>query len=733
MSLRDITLKTEYRSFQDNIAQDFYIPALKQAVIYKRAVGFFSSSILSMITAGLYEFYQHEGQIELLASPKLSKEDIEAIEQGYAAREDIIKRSLRRELVDYEDFCTQNRLNLLANLIADGRLDIKIVVPKGRKGIGMYHEKVGLLEDSFGNIVAFSDSMNESGNALEQNYESFDVFCSWHEADAARVKQKSADFTRLWYNLDSHAFVQSFPEVMTDLIDKYRIGPVKPVSDIYSEYQPQSGEQIAEMADDQDTDDQNEEKDFGFQLPKDLILYPYQQQAIDSWRQHGFQGIFDMATGTGKTLTGLGALAALCRQEQHLAVIIVCPYQHLVDQWVEDIRKFNVHPIIGHSDSPQHDYKEKLRKAVFSFNLGARDFFCFVCTNATFASSWAQEELASLHDPSVLVVDEAHNFGAEKLVQTLQKNYTYRLALSATMDRHNDPEGTKCLRRFFGETCIHYDLGRAIQEKKLVPYDYYPVVIYLTETELKKYQRLTIEIGKGIYKKKGKIIVTQKAKTLLLKRSRLVAGAKNKVEKLREMMPEFKDKHDMLIYCGAAQVGVEDENLDIRQIDYISRMLNFEFDMRTAQFTSKESMEERALRIEEFKLHDIQALVAIKCLDEGVNIPSIRTAFILASTTNPKEYIQRRGRVLRRYPGKESAVIYDFITLPRSLDEVRNSDAELGRHELALVKNELNRMIEFRDLARNFYVSDHLIDDIRDAYNIPVTENEFVDEREEWG
>lgn len=250
---------------------------------------------------------------------------------------------------------------------------------------------------------------------------------------------------------------------------------------------------------------------------------------------------------------------------------------------------------------------------------------------------------------------------------------------------------------------------------------------------MKKYQQLTIEIGKGIYKKKGKIIVTQKAKTLLLKRSRIVAGAMNKVEKLREMMLEFKDKHDMLIYCGAAQVGIKDENLDIRQIDYISRMLNFELEMRTAQFTSKESMDERALRIEEFKSHDIQALVAIKCLDEGVNIPSIRTAFILASTTNPKEYIQRRGRVLRRYPGKESAVIYDFITLPRSLDEVRNSDAALGRHELALVKNELNRMVEFRNLARNFYVSDHLIDEIRDTYNIPITETEFVDEREEWG
>ena len=731
MSLQDIALKTEYRSFQDDIAQDFYIPALKQAVRYKRAVGFFSSSILSMITAGLYEFYQHEGKIELLASPKLSRKDIEAIEQGYAARETVIERSLRRELLDYEDFCTLNRLNLLANLIADKRLDIKIVVPKGRKGIGMYHEKVGLLEDSFGNIVAFSGSMNESGNALEQNYESFDVFCSWQEADAARVMQKSADFTRLWYNLDSHASVQTFPEVTSYLVDKYRIGPVKPIKEIYPVYHPQSDEQIAETVDDNEAKVESQKS--GFQIPKELRLYSYQQQAINSWRQHGYRGIFDMATGTGKTLTGLGALAALCEQKPRLAVIIVCPYQHLVDQWGEDIEKFKVHPIIGHSTSPQHNYKERLRWAVFSFNLEARDFFCFICTNATFAADWAQAEFAKLKEPSVLVVDEAHNFGAEKLMQTLQKNYTYRLALSATMDRHNDPEGTECLYRFFGDVCIHYDLGRAIQEKKLVPYDYYPVVIYLTETELKKYQQLTIEIGKGIYKKKGKIIVTQKAKTLLLKRSRIVAGAMNKVEKLREMMLEFKDKHDMLIYCGAAQVGIEDENLDIRQIDYISRMLNFELEMRTAQFTSKESMDERARRIEEFKSHAIQALVAIKCLDEGVNIPSIRTAFILASTTNPKEYIQRRGRVLRRYPGKESAVIYDFITLPRSLDEVRNSDAALGWHELALVKNELNRMVEFRNLARNFYVSDHLIDEIRDTYNIPITETGFVDEREEWG
>lgn len=728
MSLRDIALKTEYRSFQDDIAREFYIPVLEQAISYKRAVGFFSSSILSMIATGLYEFYQHEGHIELLASPKLSMEDIEAIEKGYVEREAVIEQALKRELLNYDDFQTLDRLNLLSNLIAENRLEIKIVEPKNQKGLGMYHEKVGLLEDSLGNIIAFSGSMNESGNALEQNYESFDVFCSWDESDAMRVKQKAAAFARLWYNLEPHVSVRAFPEVMSYLVGKYHTGPIKPVKDLYTEDLSSMTVRDVEL-----TPEELDFEDKGFQMPADLTLYSYQQQAINAWKQHNFRGIFDMATGTGKTLTGLGALATLCMHESHLAVIIVCPYQHLVDQWVIDIRKFGVHPIIGHSASSQHNYKAKLKQAIFSFNLGARDYFCFICTNATFSTNWAQDEVRKIKGPTVLLVDEAHNFGAEKLVQTLKYDYTYRLALSATMNRHNDPEGTECLRKFFGDICIYYDLGRAIREKKLVPYDYYPVITYLTEDELKKYQQLTFEIGKNIYKKNKKVIITHRAKILLLKRSRLVAGATNKIVKLREIIPDFQDKLDMLIYCGTAQIGAEGEGLDLRQIDYISRMLNFEFRMRTAQFTSRESMDVRAHRIEEFKEHEIQALIAIKCLDEGVNIPSVRTAFILASTTNPKEYIQRRGRVLRRYPGKEFAVIYDFITLPRPLEEVRNTDIKSMQHEITLVRNELNRMVEFRNLARNFYISDRLIEEIRDAYHILPTENIFIDEKEEWG
>ena len=729
MSLQDITLKTEYRTLKDDIANEFYIPVLKEAIRYKRAVGFFSSSILAMITDGLYELYRNGGHIQILASPKLSDDDIEAIKQGYENRTAIIKNALLRELGDYDDFKTRDRLNLLACLIAENRLDFKIVEPISNKRNGMYHEKVGIIEDSAGNVIAFSGSMNESSNAVENNYESFDVFCSWENTDAERVKTKVRAFARLWENKEDNVRTYDFPEVEEFFVRKYQ-------TSTKSLYESDDKKVLVNKVEDEECDYvlvNTQNLNNGFIKPEWLHLYDYQQEAIDNWRENGYRGIFDMATGTGKTLTGLSALADLCLSRKRLAVVIVCPYQHLVDQWVEDIVKFKVKPIIGHSASPQRNFKERLRNAVFSFNLEVQNFFCFICTNATFASAAIQRELIKLNADTALVVDEAHNFGADSLRGILGKSdFTYRLALSATLDRHNDPDGTAILYKYFGKVCISYDLGKAIKEKKLVPYYYYPIVVYLTDDERNEYHELTVQIGKGIYKKNGKVIVTQLAKKLLLKRARLVAGAKNKILELKSIMAEKSTEHDMLIYCGATNVEDDDSSEDIRQIDYITRMLNFDYDMRVVQFTSHENEAERQNRIEDFKNREVQALVAIKCLDEGVNIPSIRTAFILASTTNPKEYIQRRGRVLRRYPGKEYAAIYDFVTLPRPLDVVVNSDYELAKHELALIKNEINRMSEFRDLSLNFYVADRMITEIRDAYNL-YDDIDFVDEEDEWG
>ena len=193
MSLKnyDNHIKSEYRSLIDNVVQDFYIPLLKEAVTYKRAVGFFSSTALVELSIGIGVMAERGGHIQIVASPHLSSEDIEAIRKGYEDRDRIIEGALLRSLSNPTDYYSMERLNLLASLIAEGILDIKIAYTEDKNGIGMYHEKMGIIEDKERNIVAFSGSMNESLTAMSINYETIDVFCNWKsESDAQRVLLK---------------------------------------------------------------------------------------------------------------------------------------------------------------------------------------------------------------------------------------------------------------------------------------------------------------------------------------------------------------------------------------------------------------------------------------------------------------------------------------------------------------------------------------------------------------
>ena len=409
-------------------------------------------------------------------------------------------------------------------------------------------------------------------------------------------------------------------------------------------------------------------------------------------------------------------------------MIIVCPYQHLVEQWVEDIVKFNMNPIIGYSASSQKDWKRRLEDAIRDQKLEVRnkEFFCFICTNATFSSDFVQTQINKIRGNALLVVDEAHNFGAEYLSKLLSEKFTYRLALSATLERHNDEEGTAKLFSYFGEKCIEYSLDRAIEEKKLTRYKYYPIIVTLNDDELRRYSELTYEIGKCLIKgKNGKVKLSEKGKILALARARLVAGAEDKITKLEEYIrPYLHDRH-IFVYCGATKLLRENQDFttvddeDLRQIDVVTDLLGNKLNMKVSQFTSKEDVEEREILKREFADGDtLQALIAIKCLDEGVNIPKIKVAFILASTTNPKEYIQRRGRVLRLAEGKEYAEIYDFIALPRPLDDVPSLTVEQMKKELSLVKNELCRAKEFARIAMNMVEAESVLDEIKEAYSI---------------
>lgn len=716
MSLQDIEIKSEYRSLLDNVAKDFYIPLLQQAVSYKRAVGFFSSSALVEISKGISALVKNGGKILLVASPYLSAEDVEAIRKGYELRDNIIKKALVRELKEAKDVYEKDRLNLLANLISDGILDIKIAFTEDENKMGMYHEKMGIISDDFGNKVAFSGSMNESAAAMTLNYETIDVFCSW-KGEQDRVAAKENAFASIWNDCEPNIRIIDFPNLKQEIIDRY-----KKATPNYDIDKHEFGERIYVL-------EEATKYRLGPDIPRNVQLHDYQIKAIDEWEKRDYRGIFDMATGTGKTFTGLGAIARLSeRVSDKLAVIIVCPYQHLVEQWVEDIAKFNMNPIIGYSASSQKDWKRRLEDAIRDQKLKVRnkEFFCFICTNATFSSDFVQTQIHKIRGNALLVVDEAHNFGAEYLSKLLSEKFTYRLALSATLERHNDEEGTAKLFSYFGEKCIEYSLDRAIEEKKLTRYKYYPIIVTLNDDELRRYSELTYEIGKCLIKgKNGKVKLSEKGKILALARARLVAGAEDKITKLEEYIrPYLHDRH-ILVYCGATKLLRENQDFttvddeDLRQIDVVTDLLGNKLNMKVSQFTSKEDVEEREILKREFADGDtLQALIAIKCLDEGVNIPKIKVAFILASTTNPKEYIQRRGRVLRLAEGKEYAEIYDFIALPRPLDDVPSLTVEQMKKELSLVKNELCRAEEFARIAMNMVEAESVLDEIKEAYSI---------------
>lgn len=719
MSFTDLNLLKHYKTYKNNIVKEFYIPILQEAVLYQRSVGFFSSTALIELTKGISGIVKNGGKIQFIVSPYLSEEDVKAIQKGYEKKK-IIENALLREYREPESYFQEERLNLLAHLIEDGHLDIKVAFTTPNKSTGMYHEKVGIVEDSNGNKIVFTGSLNETINAFYNNYESIVVFTSWEESKQYAEEMQN-DFDLLWNNKDDDLEIIEFPEVIKEKIKLNKRPTVN--------YKIDQEEKIEEI----------KIKKGIPHIPDGFELRDYQKDAIERWKDQDYQGIFDMATGTGKTYTGLGAATRLFEDKGRLAIIIVCPYQHLVEQWVEDIKLFNMFPTIGYSASKQKNWKKRFEDDVLDFSIGVIDTFCFVTTNATYSSNFVTEQMSSLGKDTLLLVDEAHNFGSVNLRNKLYSTIEYRLALSATLDRHGDEEGTQYLKNYFGEKCIEYDLKRAIDEGKLTPYYYHPVIVYLDEEEMAEYRDISYRASKECHKdKNGKFKISEKGKMLLLQRARIVAGAKSKLDTLRKLMRQYKEDTHILVYCGATRVQTfeydesEYDEEGERQIVVVSKILGNELGMKVTHFTSNESAEEREIIKRRFSIADpYQAIVAIKCLDEGVNIPSIKTAFILASTTNPKEYIQRRGRVLRLAKDKPFAVIYDFVTLVKPLEEVDQYCADYNC-ERTLAKRELARIKEFGEISLNSRDSDELINDIECAYRITGEDMEVEDDGSEF-
>lgn len=717
MSFPELDIKIRYRSEIHNFPKDFLIPVLSQTKTYKRGTGYFSTTSLIQLSIGLFEMARNGGKIQLVCSPQLDAKDIEAINYGYKNRDEVIEESILRSILDPIDYFEEERLNLIATLIANGNLDIKIAFIENEDGFSLYHEKIAIFIDHDGNKISYAGSVNESGNGLDGNFESIYTFCSWKDqSQIEAVHISEDDFDQMWENETIKLQVIDFPKLAIQKLMQYK----KP-----------SGVNW-DIDEEQYCYKSYLKKNQRFKIPEGISLHKYQEEAVQQWQMQEYKGIFDMCTGSGKTYTALYGMVQLAKKtEEQLAVFIVCPYIHLVSQWEEDVEQWCSVPIvIAHSKSTNPNWKTDLLKAYKRFRKEGTPFVC-ITTNDTFSEEVIQQYIRRFNDEQnvLLIVDEAHNFGSPQMAKVMPWNVANRIALSATIKRHMDKSGTKKINDYFGPKCIEYTLESAINDGNLVHYDYIPIPVALTNYELDQYKLLSQKLKRYIIVKNGKMKISEAGKPIIYQRTRVLAGAENKIELLMRLFKEYKNDNNILVYCGATSVEDEESGEIFRQIDLVTKKLQTEYQMSVKRFTAEENLKERQNIKTYFSQGMYQVITAIKCLDEGVNIPGIKTAFIMSSSRNPKEFVQRRGRLLRKSDNKKKAKIYDFITLPRELDNIQYGDIEEDR---TIIVGEVARMIEFGRLADNPEVTDNLVNQIMSAYDYFFDAEEEVEKMEEY-
>lgn len=682
--LEDRAFPAAMNTSDDDLAQDFFVPVLSRAVRYDRAVGYFSSGWLKGNARGMLDFAANSGLGRWVTSPILAEEDWAALQSGDAARRDpVLHRALERNITDLSELLEKDTMAGLAWMVADGILDFRLALPRNKLERGDFHDKFGIFTDAAGNQVSFNGSYNDSIQG-SRNYESIKIFCSWKPHFAPLVKADVNRFEQLWNNMDPNVRVFDMPEAAREQIIQLR-STIRPYP------------KPAWIKEDHILERRGAYGSIRPAIPGHVVLRDYQVEAIQAWFDNDCQGLLEMATGTGKTITALAASVRLYERERQLALIIACPYRHLVDQWYEEARSFGYAPLRAYES--RNTWLDELNERVMSYNYGDTDRLCIITTHTTFSTEHFQNTIERIEGPTLLIADEAHHLGAESGRRHLPEKVDCRLALSATPDRWYDDQGTAALREYFGETVYALSLGAAIGIS-LTPYYYYPILVELTEEELEEYRVLSAKIGRLMAQVGDR--EDEQLTQLMIKRARLFNSAENKLEVISEQLDKQSDLSHTLFYCAPGQ------------INDVVHMLGWEKKLQVHRFTAKEDLQTRRELLEGFADGELQALAAMHCLDEGVDVPSTRTAYILASSSNPRQFIQRRGRVLRKFPGKDFATVYDLIAVPppRELGEV-----EL-KAERSILKRELHRFAEFADSALNTQSAYEVIWELADQYEV---------------
>lgn len=653
MNFRDIPLEISYRSVGEDSFSEILNPLLSCTKIYKRSVGFFSSSALNFIGDGLIEMARKGGKIYLATSPRLSDEDITAIQYGYADRELIENRFLDEVRAAFK-FISDENAKMLYLLVKEGIVDIKIVI----KANGIYHDKLALLEDFDGNVVACVGSNNETGPGYNSNYEKVRVYKSWFDVEG-RIADETAEFESIWNNTNFELTVYNFMSAFEqELLDRV-------------EYKGEYKKETAQY-----------------------IMRPYQIEAKEKWNGNGHNGFFVMATGTGKTITALYSIQDFVRQNKIFTVIAV-PYKHLASQWAEDVKKFFPEAIVQIIHGEISDGETK----IYASYLHTKKQYKPIIVITTIKSFFL-DRYVNLYDKiefeKLLIVDEAHNF-ANRICENLSNKYPYKLGLSATPVFGSDEEKTRNLLDWFGGQIVDLPIEKALG-KYLVNYEYHPIFVRATEEDEFKFAQATKLMLSGMDETYTLIIDEDKFTKGYRGRLRAISMASEKLERIDEIFSYIEDKDHTIIYCSDGKLWYEDKKnrndvQEIRHLEYILKLINNTNQLavrggKASKFTATEAVDERMQLIDSFNKGYIEYLVAIRCLDEGINIPSIKSALILSSNDNYREFVQRRGRILRLYKDKSVAHIYDVIVLPSYSND-------------AFAKIEFRRYYEYGRLALN--------------------------------
>lgn len=734
----------------------FFSEALCNSTQFDIKLGFFSSSAINVLSDGFATFLYNGGKMRMIINDVLSIDDHKAFMVGESdVRVPYFDLKRLAEIKNVLSIRDQHFFECLAWLIKNDRLEIKIVVPK--YGDGIAHTKCGVFYDGL-NRVAFDGSCNFSRTALIENLESITAFCDWDgQGDVCKIDDIADDFERTFAGKDDSVEYLKVDDVKAGITDNFKNKDIDElirdehnlISRRLVDNLPQNivtilnkakskVETIIRQIEDQFNNDEIEPTPrFPYDEPRE-----YQKQAYENWKNNGQKGLFAMATGTGKTLTSLNCLLHIWEKFHFYKALILVPTITLVEQWEDECKKFNFRHIIKVS-SKNPNWKSELDaiKLKEDFNVSDKEpSFIIIATYASFARESIFYELVSFSKKTcrqlLLIADEAHNMGSGKILDRLKGvKFLRRIGLSATPNRQFDEEGNSAISEFFGcenGYTFEYNMREAIDNGFLCKYRYYPHLVKLTDAEMTEYMKISLQLAKYYNQEKERFPKSDEMLTrLLLKRKRIIHKAINKEDIFREIVqkrydevgnlkytlvyvPEgsrpdddYADKFDKFEYVESDDYSDNIINTYTKIVQGVSRTTTVK------KFTS--NVKGRNEILEQYSKGDIEVLTSMKCLDEGVDVPRSEVAIFCASTGNPRQFIQRRGRILRKHPDKHMAIIHDLVVAP----EV-NLYEDNYKMERSLLNNELKRVRDFALLSENVDYAYSELEEIITYYNLSL-------------